>query len=549
MGNDVLTEKNKMIRVVVADDEYKICQLICQLINWKELNMKLVGIGSNGIEALKMIEIRKPDLLLTDIRMPGYNGLELLKRAQKINSNIEIIIISGYSDFEYAQTAIQCGVCDYILKPINRDLLNTTLQKIRQRFLEKQNEVTIMRIQEEEKAADVGRLRKTLWNDISIGNVPEKIEDINKKYYYHFEDGIFQSFMILTDVRDDCNIDEIYAKNVFELIPSKMLVYLQKCVQPFCIELETFYQNGEIYGFINYLPEKKEKIHKAFNSFINSLCLALSAFENLQLHLSTSNVFIKIEDLLKNYSQCEKAMGQRLLTEDIHFFENVPVDVEYDKDLLYNTFSQKIYQSLDIQNKNLITNAVTILESTAVKYGLNGCQMFTLVKKSYNLFLLSSIFCNEFHFKEREKLEDDFNRKALLCGSVKRLFKFLIDSCQKDLEEACTSINIQKNRPISQAKQYIQAHYSEALSLDNLSNQVGFSPSYFSTLFGKETGKTFTEYLTGVRIEEAKKLLRDSNIYIELICKMVGRNDSKRFSKTFKKVTGISPTEYRNLYS
>ena len=135
MENDVLTEKNKMIRVVVADDEYKICQLICQLIDWKKLDMELVGIGSNGIEALKMIEIKKPDLLLTDIRMPGYDGIELLKRARKINSKIEIIIISGYSDFEYAQTAIQCGVCDYILKPINRDLLNTTLQKIRNVFL------------------------------------------------------------------------------------------------------------------------------------------------------------------------------------------------------------------------------------------------------------------------------------------------------------------------------------------------------------------------------------------------------------------------------
>ena len=125
-----------MIRVIVADDEYKVCQLICQLIDWEGLGMRLIGTASNGLEALQMIEAEKPDLVLTDIRMPGFDGMELLKRARTVKADMEFIIISGYSHFEYAQTAIRYGVSDYILKPVNKETLNATLQKVRQRYLE-----------------------------------------------------------------------------------------------------------------------------------------------------------------------------------------------------------------------------------------------------------------------------------------------------------------------------------------------------------------------------------------------------------------------------
>ena len=545
MKNDELDENSITIRVVIADDEYKVCQLICQLIDWEALNMKLVGTASNGIEALKIVEEENPDLALTDIRMPGYDGMELLRRARKINPDMEFIVISGYSHFEYAQAAIQCGVCDYILKPINRDLLNTTLQKVRQRCLEKRS----LRIQVKQKAADVARLRKTFWNDMVLERSPKKIEEINQKYHYHFENGIFQSFMILADVQGDSGIDQIYESHVFELMPLKTLVYLQNYVQPFCLELETFCQNEKIYGIINYLPEKKEKIREEFKNFIHSLRLDLSAFEYLRFHLSTSNPFDTIEDLLKAYHQCERAMGQRLLTEEDSFFEKVPADAEYDEDTILKNFGQKIQQGLDLQRKDQIKDAVLELESMAMERGLNGCQIFALAQKAYHLFLLTSIVFSDLHFKDREKLENEFNSKAFLCGSEKQLFLFLTESCQKDLEDACQWIDQEKIKPISQAKQYIREHYSEALNLDHVSSQVGFSPSYFSTMFRKETGKTFVEYLTDVRIEEAKKLLRESRITIELICNMVGSNDSKRFSKTFKRETGISPKEYRNLYS
>ena len=108
---------------------------------------------------------------------------------------------------------------------------------------------------------------------------------------------------------------------------------------------------------------------------------------------------------------------------------------------------------------------------------------------------------------------------------------------------------MQKVRPINQAKQYIKEHFKEPLTLEELGDVTGFSSSYFSTVFHKETGKTFLGYLTEVRIEQAKKLLKDTNMTVEKISYDIGMNDYKRFSKIFRKMTGITPKEYRNLYT
>ena len=211
-----------MIRVLVADDEEKVCQLICKLIHWEELEMKLVGTASNGIGSLQMIEAEHPDLVLTDIRMPGYDGMELLKRARIQNPDMEFIIISGYSHFEYAQTAIRYGVSDYILKPVNEEALNATLQKVRQRYMEHQVLTEKNLEQKKQQVLDQARVRETLWMDLEYARIPWNMEALNEKYWYHFQEGKFRTFLIQADVKNNENLSENYADNVMELVNSKV---------------------------------------------------------------------------------------------------------------------------------------------------------------------------------------------------------------------------------------------------------------------------------------------------------------------------------------
>ena len=131
------TENMEILKVVIADDEVRICQLIQALIDWDSMGMKVVGIAHNGEEACEMVRQTQPDILITDIRMPGCSGLELVKRVKELDSALEVIIISGYAHFEYAQQAISYGVGHYLLKPVNKGELTATLQKLQKKIGER----------------------------------------------------------------------------------------------------------------------------------------------------------------------------------------------------------------------------------------------------------------------------------------------------------------------------------------------------------------------------------------------------------------------------
>ena len=116
------------MKVVIADDENRICRLIQALVDWDEIGLELAGFASNGIEALALLKREHPDILITDIRMPGCDGLDLIRRAHEICPDLQIVIISGYANFSYAQAALKYGVYDYLLKPINKEELCETLE-------------------------------------------------------------------------------------------------------------------------------------------------------------------------------------------------------------------------------------------------------------------------------------------------------------------------------------------------------------------------------------------------------------------------------------
>ena len=125
------------LKVVIVDDEERICQLIQALINWEEMGLQVEGMAHNGIDACEVVRKVRPDILITDIRMPGCSGLELIEKVKKTCPELEIIVISGYAHFEYAQQAIKFGVGHYLLKPINRAELTETLEKLKQRIRER----------------------------------------------------------------------------------------------------------------------------------------------------------------------------------------------------------------------------------------------------------------------------------------------------------------------------------------------------------------------------------------------------------------------------
>ncbi len=533
-----------MIRVIVADDEEKVCQLICHLIDWESLEMELVGTASNGIEALRLIQEKQPDLILSDIRMPGCSGLELMKQAREYDPDLEFIIISGYSSFEYAQTAIQYGVQDYILKPVNQQLLNATLQKVRKRYLKKHSDGSDSL---EGAQAD---LLKMIWFDLENGSVPSTLEEVNKKYYAHFQPGVFQVFCIQESFKDFQTIGIPYAQSVFDLLLPLAENSLGELIRPLCHEFSMVARGRQIFGILNYTPQNREQLQAALTRVIKELRMEIHAFERIELLLSVGKEFTSISQLGECRQQAQYAMGQRLLLEKVPvFLSEIPELENTDNEALFHLFSAAVQEGITLQSEDQICFAIQSLEKKVLQSGISGHEILHIVKTAYHLFLLSGLFQNELRFSPAGERESCFNEQADLCGRVEDLFRLLEANCLRDLQEAGKWMKREKVRPINEARQYITEHYAEPLNLDGVCSQVGLSPNYFSTLFRKETGRTFLEYLLEVRINAAKELLRGTKQTTEAVCESVGIHDYKRFSKAFKKATGVSPKEYRNLYS
>ena len=188
-----------MWKVIIADDERLICRLIETLIDWETLDMEIVGKAENGLEALRMVKELRPHLLITDIRMPGCDGLDLIRQAREFSPELEIVIISGYAHFEYAKTAIAYGVGSYILKPVNQAELNKTLQKVALRLEERG------RREQSEEHRDSARpvpqrLREDLIRDLLDGKQGFTKEELVQSYQFHTQGCQLQTFFLKLDL-------------------------------------------------------------------------------------------------------------------------------------------------------------------------------------------------------------------------------------------------------------------------------------------------------------------------------------------------------------
>ena len=177
-----------MIKVVIADDEYRICELIHRLVDWQSLDMEVVAMANDGVEALQIIKEYLPDILITDIRMPGLSGLELIEQASRIAPDIGFIIISGYSEFEYAKKALSFAVVDYLLKPINKEELRLSLEKFceiyenRKKDLRREKELAQLTKRDEQN------VRKQFLTQLQQSHGSADVSLLNENYHYHFQE-------------------------------------------------------------------------------------------------------------------------------------------------------------------------------------------------------------------------------------------------------------------------------------------------------------------------------------------------------------------------
>lgn len=533
-------------KVLIADDEEKICQLIEKLIDWQALGMEVVGVANNGIEALEKIETLAPNVVVTDIRMPGYDGLDLVKRTRDLGLGVEFVIISGYRHFEYAQTAIKFGVSDYLLKPIRKNELTETLQKIKERYEEKNEQLTYEERVRLAMKSNVEQLRTTWFSNVLYRERREQdnrcLNEINEQYYYRMQPGCFQIVCVKFDG------GSMHEEKNLEFLTDKTTQAATQMLASLVYDWELYVENSHIYLLLNYQEEEKKAIRRQCKSMLNELALLESILEGTRVTIGFGTAVEDIAKLRLSLRSARYLVEQRLVSGTGKLLEGELRDgANLAGDAWFTEFNQAMSLALESLDRQQIRDCLQKLKTELLGIpDVTGHEVLQMCREVCNLYLF---FMKNHKISLEQNFIERFNQGAEYCASAEELLRYLMKEIAVSYDSAVAGKLQEDNRPIRVAKQYIREHYHRAITLEDVSEVAGFNTTYFSSLFKKETGKTFLEYLSGVRMEQAKVLLKETNKNVASICEEVGYSDVKYFTKGFTKYTGLKPNEYRKLYS
>lgn len=528
-----------MLRVVVADDEDRVCQLILMLADWDSLGMEVVGTAGNGLEALELVERLHPDILVTDIRMPGCHGLDLIQRAKARFPQLEIVIISGYAHFEFAQTAIKYGVGDYLLKPIKREELMATLEKLGQRCLQRARSAVEVEYLRRTNRENVEQLRMRLPLDL----LSRRLETVTEEqlwdtYRFRAQPGLCQ--VVLLKIDDSSGAS---SAATLEIVQEKTWKIFQRELSPLCHEVLLAFQKCWGCCLLNYPEERQDAVRKHLRSCLNQLLAQRAIFGPLEFTLALGPAAGRVEELPDCVRTARHTAADRLIQGTGRLLEAGPCPPELDREQLLEQYRRTMERGMETAGPAALDQAVDgLVQAVRDTPKVRGWEVLELAARAGRMFLLLP------EIEERERLQQEFEAGCDRCSRWEQLFQLLKQTQREQLQAVQERRRSDVTRPIREVKQYVQTHYNQPITLEDVCGMVGFSPSYFSALFKKETGEGFAKYLTRVRMERAKELLRRTNLPVSEICTQVGYSDVKHFTQNFKKETNLNPGQYRKLY-
>lgn len=527
--------------VLLVDDEEEVIQVIMKKLDWEELGFSVVGYACNGVKAFEMVEDYQPDVVMTDIKMPYMNGMELAHRVKTEYATTKILIFTGFDEFEYAREAIHLEVEEYVLKPVNSvELANVFRQlkiKLDQEISEKRNVEILQKYYME----SLPLLQTNFYSMLMEGRIrEEELPRYLSDYRLAFQGPLFSCLVVHTStsqVPEGMNpmllftsVQKQAEEHLGEKWQAKAFPYLENTVLIAQLRCESE---------ITELTDDCDRFCKYARHIIGAV-----------VTVGIGQVCENIYDLSQSYSSARTAVSYRVLygaSRAINIKENVPQEVSKpdseDAVQLSNLFKMIRLGSVeDIEAAvNQYLNHASFQERSLQRYHVD---IMELISALYRFAVNHEITAEAFP----ENMKVLYAR--LLDMDIDALQKWLIDISHFFREELRNARNRSTKSFVSKAKEYVYNNYmDEELSLDEICQVLGVSNSYFSTVFKKKTGNSFIGYLTDYRMEQASRLLIETNDKSYIIAKQVGYTDPNYFSYVFKRRFGVSPSKYRTEHT
>ena len=510
-----------MLRILIADDEYLAIEAVKKIIKNNIEDVNIVATASSGKEAIIKVNELSPDIAIMDIQMPGIDGLEAIRQIKASNPNILFIVLTAYDLFDYAKESIGLGAVEYLLKPIKKDQLLMAIEKASKIVKSKQ----IQNKWEYELKEKLTLVSPLLENQFITQHMYAFEEFFSKDFYENlFEINLEKGCAITLKITED-GPDDYKTSSQIQAFFETARILLKK-IAP-CIVSQSV--ASKQYAWVPNTDDRRTS--DFLIDEIKSLHQKLSRQFPYEFKIGIGS--------LKDYENIYESLKES----ELAAFGDYKVNV-YEADNSVNESEVKDYA---YQLVRLAEN-IGRLDFVGAKHSLKKFhdKISHLPAHIYKQRLLEALVICEKHLpidmtqKTGEKIERLLNSDSIL-EMANQFSNFIL---QWDSEAKAQLLSIEEG-VIPDALKYIDKHYNENISMDFVAKQVNISYHYFSKIFKQKIGKSFTDYLTDLRIEKSLEMLNRTQKSVKDISLEIGYNDPNYYCKIFKKITGLTPTEYR----
>lgn len=540
-----------MLRIFLAEDEVIVRETIKRMIPWEDLGFELVGEAADGEMALPLLLRQKPDLLITDIKMPFMDGLTLAKVAKKEIPGLKVVILSGYDDFNYAKQAINIGVEDYLLKPITKNALIERLTEIRSRYEHEKTQKEYYEKFHREMQAYEKNSSRDFFEALVSGSMD--MMEIYRRSEKLGLDIVAEAYNVLIFTMN-CEEDFSGQREGYSEWEAESLELLEEF---FSENTSAMLFRCNIFSYGVLIKGQKETIEENTRSCVSEIQRILDRKEQKrQWFVAAGEPVERLSQIQKSYYSASRAFSQRYLyDENILYYDEMASMEKKNVTEDDSTYLQKV--DVNALNPVILQKFLSngLLEETEnfVKdyfYAIGQEPLESLVFRNYvtlNVRFSVMSFLKEIGCDTRTLEQED--TEDVLSESSKSL-ENAIAYAKKIISQAIAlrdQNSGNKNRSILKtAVDFIDSHYMEEdMSLNKAANAANVSANHFSALFSQNMGQTFIEYLTNLRMNKAKEYLRCTSMRSSEIAGEIGYKDAHYFSYLFKKTQGMTPSDYR----
>lgn len=529
-----------MYKLLVADDEQIVLDSIKFIIEKNFNDITVVGTARSGREAIEKAEALRPDIVFMDIKMPGINGIDAIKEIKAMYNNMVFVILTAFEQFDYAKEALNLGVVEYLSKPVDRNKIIDTVKKSVE-IIENERRKREKELELKEKMETVLPILENgfIYSLLLFDDNNNELENYKKIFDITENDG----YIMTVEFGEEQKPGQLGNRIGSSVLIQSFYPYFRDVIKLRCKCLVGPVMLNRIVVFITANRNEDE-----YSQRLEALNIAQYVFNkisekvNIDFYIGIGRKYIGLENLHKSYEESLRAISCTNSKGIVHI-SDISEESGYKYDYPYSK------EKLLIEKASLGETAGCLKAFNFIFDWLENIykdDVQEIKKRLVEIVVMLHRLVQEY------EIEDDslYKRQNYLSDffEINEITKLKV-WCKSRIEYITSSINNAREKKLSslilKARTYIDRNFGRDITLEEVSREVSVSPHYFSKLFKSETGENFIDYLTSVRISKAKEYLEGGKFSVKEICYQVGYSDPNYFSRIFKRVVGVTPTEFK----